>query len=82
VAQLFSLGIIRALLEMRTIAIFANIGLLAITCYEFAGHGMPQGREFWIVSFLILAPIFSLIALFDKRLRKKADQMDKHDHDA
>jgi hypothetical protein len=81
---------------MRTIAIFANFGLLGITCYELLAHGLPvRADEWWLFSFLIVAPVFSLIALFSSKdgkgwlalflkrkaleEQKKIDGLAKHD---
>ena len=56
---------------MRTIAIFANFGLLGITGYELLAHGLPaRADEWWLLTFLIVAPVFSLIALFSSKESK------------
>jgi hypothetical protein len=50
---------------MRVLAIIANFGLLGFTAYEFLSHGLPTtGSDWGIFAFLVIAPIFSLVALF------------------
>lgn len=58
---------------MRVIAMFANVGLIGIACYELANkfafflNGLPDGVGLWLSFLLLIVPISTLIAFWPRR---------------
>jgi len=65
---------------MRVIAMFANVGLIGLGCYElsyefaFFLNGLPSGVGWWLPFLLLIVPISTLIAFWPRQ-----QNVDKHE---